>query len=211
MTTTKIATPPPRSPRSLLRLPGILRTLLFIVSGSVATVSVPAATLTLGSALATVTPGETVTITATVSGLGAAGAPSLGTFDVTLFFDPALVGLDSGDVSFSDSLGAIDGGEAAPFVAPGGGSIEIAALSVLTASQLDALQGDTFQLFEAEFRVSGSKPVTLTMAASALGDGEGSTVALDPVAPLDLDVADGVVFADGFEDGTTGAWTASVP
>ncbi|MEM8998595.1 MAG: hypothetical protein AAGF23_27675, partial [Acidobacteriota bacterium] len=123
----------------------------------------------------------------------------------------ALVGLDSDDVTISDLLGSIDGGEAAPFLVDGGGSIEIAALSVLTSDQLDTLQGDTFQLIEAELRVSGSRPVTLTMAASALGDGEGGALALDAIAPLELDVADGVVFADGFEDGTLDAWTATVP
>ncbi|MEO1368918.1 MAG: hypothetical protein AAFX50_17210, partial [Acidobacteriota bacterium] len=108
---------------------------LLIVSLAIAAVSLSAATLTLGSDSTIVTPGETVTITATISGLGAAAAPSLGTFDGALSFDPALVGVDSDGIIFTDLLGAIDGGEAVPFTGDRDSSIEIAALSVLGANQ----------------------------------------------------------------------------
>lgn len=92
----------------------------------------------------TVDVGESFSVDLVISGLGSGGPPSVGSFDLDVSFDPAV--LFPTGVLFGTFLGAPAFAEALIDAAFLGGAVDLAEVSLLTSSELDALQPDSFSL-----------------------------------------------------------------
>jgi len=102
---------------------------------------------------ATVTTGDTVNVEVSIGGLG--NPPSVGAFDLSVGFDPAILsptavtfGPFLGDESLFEALTAFD------FSVPG--VVEFAEVSLLTPAELDALQSSGFSLATLSFVATGN-------------------------------------------------------
>ena len=93
--------------------------------------------------------GETFEMNYWIGGLGGGVAPSLGSFDLRMDFDPSLVSYNS--VTVGDMLGDIGTGEATTTNLLVVGGINVTEISLLTPAQLHALQPNSFILFTASF------------------------------------------------------------
>ncbi|REJ74499.1 MAG: hypothetical protein DWQ36_20570 [Acidobacteria bacterium] len=143
------------------------------------------ATLEVSASEALVNPGETVEITVSITGLGDAAPPSLGTYDLSLVFDPAVFAYEMGSLEPTDFLGDGDLAEALYTVSAGAGDVEVVALSLLTPMQLTALQAGSFELFTATFTAIGFGDGVFDLVANGpLGDENGSEIALAGVVPV---------------------------
>jgi hypothetical protein len=140
-----------------------------------------AATISLIPAAADVRPGDAVTIDVVIAGLVDGAAPSLGDFDIDIAFDAAALGFVS--YTLGTELGGP--GEALDvsfgFFPPGG--VNIAQVSLLTVSELDLNQSDTFVLATLAFDVLALAPGETTSiditGVYALGDADGNPIPLD--------------------------------
>lgn len=83
------------------------------------------------------------------------GGTLIGAFDISLSFDPAVLGLAPGPVVFGTGLG--DPSQSVRSVNGGAGSIDVAEVSLLTASELDALQSSSNDLLLLTLSFSGLK------------------------------------------------------
>ena len=128
---------------------------LVAIAGSLAA----APMLTISPVSQPVFEGHTVDVSVGISGLNAGGPPGVGSFDLTILYNPSL--LSSPTVTFSTFLGdpvteAITGTTA------GTGSIEAAEVSLLTSAQLFARQPASFSLFDLSFIAAASGTVTFS-------------------------------------------------
>ncbi len=112
-----------------------------------------------------------------VSGLGVHADPTIGAFDVTLFYDPAV--LSPGTPVFSTLLNPIT---PCPFcqvvTTPQPGAIELAEVSLATDAQLQAAQSAAFTLVQVPFTALVSLPTTTTVSLQKnyLADGNGNLI-----------------------------------
>jgi hypothetical protein len=119
--------------------------------------------------------GTSFSVDIVISGLGAFAAPSLGTFDIDLGFDPAVVN-PTGAV-FTTLLGDEGLGEAisaAGLIGPG--QFDLFLLSLLTAAELDALQPAEFVLATVAFDALAPGVSALALSIQALGDADGNAL-----------------------------------
>jgi hypothetical protein len=109
----------------------------------------------------------------TIAGLGSGSAPSVGTFDVSVEFDPSLLSFVS--VSFGDQLDILGLGSIQS-VLPGVGTVNLFEVSLDTSDDLNSLQRDEFVLATLIFDsvATGTSPLTLTL--NALGDAQGQAL-----------------------------------
>jgi hypothetical protein len=133
---------------------------LFIAIGVVALLNIKpvhAVFLSLTPTSATVTTGNIVDLDVSISGLG--NPPSVGTFDLSVGFDSTILSPTSvtfgpllGDPSLLEALTAFD------LSSPG--IVEFAEVSLLSPSDLDALQSPSFSLATISFTAisEGSSP-----------------------------------------------------
>ena len=144
-----------------------------------------AATLEVTASETTVPPGGSVEIAVSISGLGDMAPPSLGTFDLSLVFDPAVFALDPMSTVVGDLLGDEGAAEVLVTVTPGPGDLEVVALSLLTPAELIALQPGSFELFRASFTpISIGEGVFDVVANGPLGDENGVEIPLDGTVPV---------------------------
>jgi hypothetical protein len=123
-----------------------------------------------------------------ISGLGDFTSPSLGTFDLDLGFDPAVV--DPTGVVFTTLLGDEGLGEAISSSGViGPGQLDLFLLSLLTAAELDALQPSGFVLATVAFDALAPGVSALGLSIQALGDADGN--------PLEATTQDGSVRVRG--------------
>jgi acyl-homoserine-lactone acylase len=129
--------------------------------------------------------GGTLTVDVVVDGL--AVPPSLGAFDLDLTFDAGVFSVL--DVVFGTSLGdplldAFSDWSAL------GGVLDLAEVSLLGQSALDALQaGGTFVLATITFEAIGAGDAVLDLSQADLFDGGGEDpVSVDPVVPVEITV-----------------------
>ena len=136
--------------------------------------------------------GDTVTLSAVIGDLGDFASPSLGAFDFNIDFDPSLVALTASPIAFTTLLGDEGVGESVTGSSAGTGSINLFALSFLTASELDALQPSSFTLATLSFKALASDVNTFTFSSVLLGDAVGdpltatlgnSTLTVNPSTP----------------------------
>ena len=112
--------------------------------------------------------GTTLTADVQISGL-ASGTPSLGTFDLTLSFDPAVLAFTG--AAFGTLLGDPSATPAEAVTAVT--AAEIFEVSLLLPAALNALQPDAFTLFTATFDVIGRGATALSVGDIILGDDNG--------------------------------------
>jgi hypothetical protein len=142
-----------------------------------------AVTLSLEPSTSTAKAGDTVSLDLMISGLGDYASDSLGDFDLEIMFDSAVFSF--GGYSLAGYLGdpnwfeAIDYsfGEYVP------GRIGLTEVSLLSPTELDALQPDSFTLATLNFTVDllakGESTLISICPALVLGDGYGNSLALD--------------------------------
>lgn len=134
----------------------------------------PAGAITLGfqPASQAVNVGDTALVDLVISGLGNGEAPSLGTFDVDVAFDPAILDFDS--VVFGTQLGS----SFQDFDDSVAGTVNLFELSFDSIDDLNTLQPDTFTLATLSFTAlsAGSSSVELTYFL--LGDASGEELVL---------------------------------
>ena len=156
----------------------------------------PAGAVSISLSPASITPsGSSFSIDLIVAGLGAAGAPSLGAFDVGIAFDASFLGFDS--ATYGSQLGAVPAEATTGTTTPVAGLVRVAEVSFLSPAQLDALQpADSFALATLTFDVlpgpitsgtlSFAAPLTLSDAFAnslVIDSARGATVSLSPAVP----------------------------
>ncbi|MFN0167965.1 MAG: cohesin domain-containing protein [Bryobacteraceae bacterium] len=143
-----------------------------------------------------------------IAGLGDGTAPSLGAFDLTLSFDPAILAFLSvqfGDPDIGDQLdllglGSLNG------VTPGTGIVSLFELSLDSVDDLDTLQTGMFTLARLQFNTVGVGTSAVNLAINALSDSAGGaltatlengsvSVTSQPAVP---ESGSGVLFLFGF-------------
>ena len=125
-----------------------------------------------------VTVGGSAEVGIKISGLGDLIAPSLGTYDITIAFNPAVLAFNSvvyGDPILGDqldlfSLGSLTG------TTPGVGSVNLFELSFDTVDDLNNLQAADFILATLSYDAIGVGISPLTFSAVLLGDANGDAL-----------------------------------
>ena len=155
-----------------------------------ASAGAPAAvTLEIIPSTTTASVGDPVTVDVVISGLGNLSAPSLGTFDLDLQFDPAVFAF-TGAV-YGPELGDPMAAEAITTTTAGVGVVNLLELSLFAPATLNANQPDTFTLFTASFDAVGAGSGGFNLASNALGDENGNPLVLGNVIPASIDVLGG--------------------
>ena len=120
-----------------------------------------------------VQPGSSVAIDVMISGLGAATAPSAGSFDLTLEFDTSFFTYNS--TSFGTELGDEAAAEAIIGTTPMTGNIQAFEVSLLTPATLNASQPASFVLLTLTFDSTGIPgEATFPAATGLLSDENGA-------------------------------------
>jgi hypothetical protein len=124
--------------------------------------------------------GSAVSVSLQISGLGAFTAPSLGTFDLDLRFDPSLLDFNSfvfGDPVLGDQLDLSGFGSITGMgTTPGSGVVNIYEVSLDLVSDLDNLQEPMFTLGILEFQPLQVGISFLFIDINALGDASGDSL-----------------------------------
>jgi hypothetical protein len=130
-----------------------------------------AATISVLPASQTVSVGSAAIVDLAASGFTSGTAPSIGTYDVNVGFDPSLLAFVS--ATFGTGLDVLGLGSIQT-VTPGFGTVNLFELSFDTPADLNALQPNTFRLATLVFNAvaPGTSPLMLT--ANALGDATGA-------------------------------------
>ncbi len=162
--------------------PSWLRSGFYIAPLAVATACMPAmlsaATLSLLPAVQDVSIGNSFDLSVQIADLGDLSAPSLGTFDLNLLFNPALVQFDS--ISFGDQLGLpLDVINTAT---PGVGSLNAFSVSLLDPLDLDSFQAGEFTLASVHFTALAAGTGDFSLANIILGDSFGVPLPLDGIS-----------------------------
>jgi hypothetical protein len=156
-----------------------------------------------------------VTVTVSVAGVEALSEPSLGAYDLDLFFDDSV--LSFADVDFGPYLGAPD--DSFQDVTLSAGLVDFAEVSLLFPNVLlQDLQPDAFVLATLTFDalVTEQTPTTVGLSQTLLSDGTGQRIQVDPVASIELvaaipEVGGAHVFALGALVALVGHWLLARP
>jgi PEP-CTERM motif len=119
----------------------------------------------------TVFPGEPVTVSIIISGLAAGAPPSLGAFDLDVTFDPTI--LTPTAAEFGVFLGDPARFEALTALSLLSGIVDLAAVSLLAPSTLDALQPASFVLANIMFMTLAEGTSSLIFSQGILSDAFG--------------------------------------
>ena len=117
--------------------------ILTITGALLASLSAHAVTLDLLPASSSVNLGDPVQVELRISGLGEGTAPSLGAYDFTLAFNPAVLGFGAftfGDPVLGNQLDLTGFGTVAGFDGGTAGQLNVFEISLDLAGDLDALQ-----------------------------------------------------------------------
>lgn len=131
------------------------------------------------------TSGSDVTVTVTVEGIEALVEPSLGAYDLDLFFDDSVLAF-AGIAFVTDGL---------PFslqsVILRPGIVDFAELTFVSKELLQDLQPDSFVLATLSFDVLATVETLTTVGISQalLADGNGAPIAVDPISSIELTAA----------------------
>lgn len=121
---------------------------------------------------------NSVNVQISVSGLGANIAPSLGTYDLDLSFDPshlAFSGAVFGDALLGNQLDLFNlGGNSSGAELTASGTVNFYELSFDSVADLNTLQADSFSLVTVSFDVLNFSTSQLTLSANVFGDAEGN-------------------------------------
>ncbi|MBS1826580.1 MAG: hypothetical protein JST93_14790 [Acidobacteria bacterium] len=129
-----------------------------------------AATVFISPTDQNVTLASSVAVEVNVSGLGSGGVPSLGVYDLTVSYDPALLSFSS--VVWGSGLDILGLGSFQS-ATPGVGGINLFELSFDLADDLNNLQPDAFRLFTLNFSSLAAGTTAIGITANAIGDADG--------------------------------------
>ena len=146
--------------------------------------SAQAATLSLAPTPIVVNVGSSFVIDLRIADL--AGA-EVGGFDVDLAFDPTLLSFSG--VTFSTLLGDEALGEILTDVITSVGTLNLAAVSLLSPQALDALQSDPVLLASLSFEAVGVGSGSLLITSAELSDALAAGITLGAFVPVPLQVA----------------------
>ncbi len=127
--------------------------------------------------------GGTTNVSVQVSGLETNVAPSLGTFDLDVVFDPAVLDYvgalfggvtPMGDQLDLSGLGSLSG---ASFIAPG--TVNFYEVSLDEALTLNAQQSDSFTLVTLYFQALNAGTSQIAINVNALGDADGAALSAE--------------------------------
>jgi hypothetical protein len=138
----------------------------------------PAATISvLPGSQVSVAPATTTTIVLNISGLGSPGStPHLGTFDITLSFNPLLLTFTGATYGTGlDVFGLGDLQSTTPAI----GTVNLLEISLDSPTDLNTFQSNSFMLVSLQFLgiTTGQSDINLTV--NALGDANGAALAAD--------------------------------
>lgn len=123
--------------------------------------------------------GSTTTVDVVISGLGDSTAPSLGTFDLDVGFDPSILSFNG--ATFGNQLDLFGLGSLQSMIS-GIGTINLFELSFDFADDLNTLQASSFLLATLSFDTLASGNSLLSITVNALGDSVGDPLQADLVA-----------------------------
>jgi hypothetical protein len=121
--------------------------------------------------------GGIVEVGVEVSDLGNGVAPSLSTFDIDISYNSGMLLFNSvsfGDPLLGDQLDVLGLGGVSSYDNSVSGLINLFKMSLDTASDLDALQADSFTLATLSFNAIGTGNSTLGIVINSLGDADGN-------------------------------------
>lgn len=130
-----------------------------------------AATIHLSPSSANVVVGAVATVDLTVSGLGDGSAPSLGTFDLDIEFDPSVLSFSG--ATFGNQLDLFSFGSFQS-ITIGTGSTNLFELSFDLSEDLDALQLGSFLLATLSFDAISSGDSGMNVIVNAISDSVGA-------------------------------------
>lgn len=156
--------------------------LLILCAGSRA----GALSLVLTTATPDVLPGASVEVDVVVSGLIAGRAPSLGSFDLDVDFDAAVLGFQ--EATFSLLLGDPALGEAIASSGVAAGVVDLFELSLLSPAELDGLQPTVFTIATITFSAAAAGTSTLEFTQDSLGNAFGQGLPVDEIGSLTIRV-----------------------
>ena len=116
-----------------------------------------------------IAPGGTSSFDIRIDGLGNQVAPSLGAFDVGVSFDPSVIAVNSGDVSFGTQLGT-----SVRDIEVEGGNIRLLEVSLVDPDVLNSEQAGSFTLANVPFEAIQAGTSQLGLVDVTLGDASGS-------------------------------------
>ncbi len=122
--------------------------------------------------------GNQASVSLNIAGLGNGIAPSVGTYDIDVAFDPAILSFNS--AAFGTQLDILGLGDL-QFVTPGLGTVNLFELSLDSASDLNSLQAASFILATLTFDTIGTGTSPIALNLNALGDADGNSLAADLV------------------------------
>jgi hypothetical protein len=130
-----------------------------------------AVTVSVSPSTTTVNTGSQASFDINITGLP--NGTSVGTFDVNVAFDPALLAYSA--ASFGNQLDILGLGDI-QVVTPGVGTVELFELSLDTAANLNSLQAKSFRLATVTFNTvaAGNSPITISI--NAIGDALGNSI-----------------------------------
>jgi len=134
-------------------------------------------TLGFGPNSQNATLGTAANVVVNISGLGAFTAPSLGTYDLVVNYDPAILSYNSvafGDPILGDQLDLFGLGSITSITQ--GAGLFIFELSLDSADDLNLLQAPAFTLFTLTFDSIGLGTSSLGLVINALGDADGAAL-----------------------------------
>jgi hypothetical protein len=137
-----------------------------------------AVSIALLPSLSSVGVGDALGLEVVIAGLGDGVAPSLGSYDLDVSYDPAL--LSFGSVEFGSLLGGP--ADSLQSAAGGAGVVDFAELSLLSPAELDALQGGSFTLATLHFTAIGAGASSLSVTQALAGNGVGRPLTVESVA-----------------------------
>lgn len=123
--------------------------------------------------------GSTTTVDLVISELGNSTAPSLGTFDLAVGFDPSILSFNG--ATFGNQLDLFGLGSLQSMI-PGIGTVNLFELSFDFADDLNTLQASSFLLATLSFYTLDSGSSLLSITVNALGDSVGDPLQADLVA-----------------------------
>ncbi len=151
--------------------------LLLLVSGMS-----QAITVSFDPTAQTVATGSFVSVKLGISGLGNGVAPSLGTFDLNIDYNPSLLSFTSvsfGDPVLGDQLDLFSLGSLTSWDNTTPGTLNVFELSFDSPTDIDTLQAANFTLATLTFSALSGGISPLSISINALGDANG-----DPLAAI---------------------------
>lgn len=149
---------------------------------------IAASTLQFTPTAQQVSPGSSVDVAITVSGLGNGGPPSLSVFDIDVLFDASILDFSTvafGDPILGDQLDIYGLGSLTSVTDLGGSPVNLFELSLDLPWELDDTQSDSFTLATLTFEAMAIGTSSLDIAVNAFGDSWGD--------PLEVFVEEGLV------------------